>query len=242
MTKKWPKMTKNNQKWQKMTKNDQKWPNTTKKMAQNNSRRPKMTKNDTKKLSVTDRPTDGRTDKAGCRVACTRLKRNCQNLQTLIFLGVWANAFTARTAGDVGAGAVPMGATFDLRPGVAISETVPFGGVLSRKKACNYQFWLWPDRWADRTSTNSARSLSELDIQTFVTMEGWAAEAEVEAGVAISPTDISMSLASATTLVALALSPYTPDTSGVARGLSIVLCEEIISNFDWMNGLNGELN
>ena len=45
-----------------------------KKMAQNNSRRPKMTKNDAKKLSVTDGRTDGPTDRAGCRVACTRLK------------------------------------------------------------------------------------------------------------------------------------------------------------------------
>ena len=55
-----------------MTKNN-------KKMTQNNSRRPKMTKNDAKKLSVTDRRTDGPTDRptdgAGCRVACTRLKR-----------------------------------------------------------------------------------------------------------------------------------------------------------------------
>ena len=88
---KWPKltkktkmakMTKNDQKWPKMTKNNQKWPKMTKhnkKMAQNNSRRPKMTKNDAKKLSVTDGRTDGPTDRAGCRVACTRLKmlRTC---------------------------------------------------------------------------------------------------------------------------------------------------------------------
>ena len=51
-----------------MTKNN-------KKMTQNNLGQPKMTKNDAKKLSVTDGPTDGPTNGAGCRVACTRLKK-----------------------------------------------------------------------------------------------------------------------------------------------------------------------
>ena len=42
-----------------------------------------MTQKDEKKQSVTDRQTDGPTDRptdtAGCRVACTRLKKNCNS-------------------------------------------------------------------------------------------------------------------------------------------------------------------
>ena len=63
-------MIKNDQKLLKTIKNDLKQ----QKMTQNDSRQPKMTINDAKKLSVTDRRTDGPTDGAGCRVACTQLQ------------------------------------------------------------------------------------------------------------------------------------------------------------------------
>ena len=75
-------MIKNDQKLLKTIKNDLKQ----QKMTQNDSRQPKMTINDAKKLSVTD----GQTDGAGCRVACTRLKmlKMLENLAN-IFAKQW---------------------------------------------------------------------------------------------------------------------------------------------------------
>ena len=68
-------MIKNDQKLLKTIKNDLKQ----QKMTQNDSRQPKMTINDAKKLSVTDGPTDrrtdGRTDTPSYRDARTHLKR-----------------------------------------------------------------------------------------------------------------------------------------------------------------------
>ena len=80
----------NDQKWPKMTKSNQKWPKTTKKWLKITPDNPKWPKTTQKsKVLRTDGPTNRPTDKAGCRVACTRLKTQKRLLYVSSFFQIW---------------------------------------------------------------------------------------------------------------------------------------------------------